>query len=314
MRGLLGGGRGGWQAVGLSPGRVDIAQVLRTSSGMPRLVRLESYARGDDDAKTLAALRKKGAIIGREACTTLMAVGDYVMAQMEAPRVPDPELASAVRWSLKDMLDYPVDTATVDVARIPVEQSLGRPPQLFAIAASNVVLAPLIQAFDAAKLNLQVVDIPEMAQRNIAALLEEDNRGLAMLTFDANGGLLTFTFQGELYFARRVEITSEQLATPDLDRRGVLFDRIGLELQRSLDSFERMYSFISVSKVVLGPGSFVADLEIFLRDYGYVPVQALDLTSVIDCAGVPEIRQPDLQAERLMIIGAALRDADQGSS
>ena len=313
MRGLLGGNRGVWQAVGLYPGRIDVAHVAHGAGGKPRLQRLESYARGDDDAKTLAALRKKG-VLGREACTTLLTAGDYLMAQVEAPGVPDAELASAVRWSLKDMLDYPVDAATVDVARIPVEQSSGRTPQLFAIAANNAVLAPRIQAFDAARLNLQVIDIPEMAQRNVAALLEEENRGLAMLTFDASGGLLTFTYRAELYFARRVEITSEQLATPDLDKRGALFDRIGLELQRSLDNFERMYNFISVSKVVLGPGGFVADLEVFLRDYVYVPLQTLDLTAVIDCAGVPEIRQPDLQAERLMIIGAALRDADRGSA
>lgn len=308
-----GNGRGGWCAVGLSPGRVDVAHVERPVGGKPRLLLLESYARGDDDAKALTALRKKG-VLGKVPCTTLLSTGEYLLAQVEKPNVPDAELVSAVRWSLKDLLDYPVDAATIDVANIPADQAAGRAPQLFAVASNNAILAPRIQAFDAARAGLQVIDIPEMAQRNIAALLEDENRGLALLSFDAGGGLLTFTYRGELYLSRRIDVSSEHLATPDTERRGVFFDRIGLELQRSLDNFERMYSFISVSKVVLGPGSYMADLQDFLRDYVYVPVHALDLASVLDCAGIPEIRQPDLQAERLTIIGAALRDDSGGGA
>lgn len=307
MRGLFKGNQDGWLAIGLFPGRIDVAQVVCSAGASPRLLRLESYARGDDDAKALAALRKRAGLGGGR-CTTILAFGDYQLVQVEAPSVPDAELVSAVRWSVKENLDFPVESATVDVARIPT-QSAGRAPSLFVVAANNALLAPRIQAFDAARLDLRVIDIPEMAQRNVAALVEETNRGLAMLTFDASGGLLTFTHGGELYLARRIEITSEQLATTDVERRAAYFERIGLELQRSLDNFERMYSSISVSKVMLGPGTIADELAAFLRDYVYVAVEILDLPKVIDCEGVPEIRQPDLQAERFLLIGAALREA-----
>lgn len=313
MRGFFKGNQGDWLAIGLFPGRIDVAQVARSPGSRPRLTRLESYARGDDDGKALSALRKRANLASGRG-TTLMAPGNYQMVQVEAPSVPDAELVSAVRWSIKENLDFPIETATVDVARIPVNEGGGRPPSLFAVAASNAILQPLIQAFDTARIDLQVIDIPEMAQRNIAVLAEEENRGLAMLTFDAGGGLLTFTFHGELYLARRIEVTSEQLATTDADRRSGLFDRIGLELQRSLDNFERMYSFISVSKVVLGPGAIAEELAAFLRDYVYVTVELLDLQTVLDCAAVPEIRQPELQAERLLLIGAALRDSAGGAA
>lgn len=313
MRGLFRGNQDGWLAIGLFPGRIDVAQVVRSAGARPRLLRLESYARGDDDAKALAALRKR-ASLGGGRCTTVLASGDYQLVQVEAPSVPDAELVSAVRWSVKENLDFPVESATVDVVRIPAGQSSGRAPSLFVVAANNASLAPRIQAFDAARLDLHVIDIPEMAQRNVAALVEETNRGLAMLTFDASGGLLTFTHGGELYLARRIEITSEQLATTDIDRRAAYFERIGLELQRSLDNFERMYSSISVSKVVLGPGTIADELAAFLRDYVYVAVEILDLPKVIDCEGVPEIRQPDLQAERFLLIGAALREAGSGGA
>ena len=45
------------------------------------------------------------------------------MQLVEAPSVPATEVKSAVRWELKDLLDYPVDAATVDVADVPKDQS-----------------------------------------------------------------------------------------------------------------------------------------------------------------------------------------------
>ena len=39
---------------------------------------------------------------------------------------------------------------------------------------------------------LEVVDVPELAQRNLAHLLELEGRGLALLALDERGGLLTF--------------------------------------------------------------------------------------------------------------------------
>lgn len=54
-------------------------------------------------------------------------------------------------------------------------------------------MAPLVQAFQAARVPLAAVDLPELSQRNLAALFEEGGRGLATLIFDDDEGLLTFT-------------------------------------------------------------------------------------------------------------------------
>lgn len=91
---------------------------------------------------------------------------------------------------------------------------------------------------------LAAIDLPEISQRNLAALFEQDGRGLATLVFDDDEGLLTFTVGGELLVARHVEITARQLTTADDDRRGILFERIALDIQRSLDNFDRTYSAI----------------------------------------------------------------------
>ncbi len=301
----------GWLALAFHPERVDVAHVQRRPGARPQVTRLESFARQGEEAALLATLRKQREL-GRHVCTTVLEPGAYQLVQVPAPAVPPEEMAAAVRWGLKDALDFPVDNATVDVLPIPLDEAAGRTPQVFAVAADNTRLAPRIQSCDAAGLALQAVDVPELAQRNLAALVEEENRGLAFLTFDAAGGMLTVTWRGELYLSRRIDISSTQLQVADSERRTALFERIGLELQRSLDNFERVFSFISVSRLAIGPGSLAEPLAAFLRDYVYIPVDLFDLVAVLDCSAVPELREPALQAERLLVVGAALRTAEAG--
>lgn len=296
----------GWLAAGFFAGRIDIAHVQRPAGQRPRLIRLESYARTGDDAADLAALAKQKGLSAYR-LTTLLDANSYQLLAVDAPEVPEEEVREAVRWRLKDMVDYPVEAATVDVLSLPVVMA-GRAPGLLAVSVSDTVLAPRLQAFDKIRLDLQAVDIPELAQRNVAALFEDENRGLAMLALDESGGLLTFTYQGELCVSRHIEVTTAQLQAADEARRAVLLERIGLELQRSLDNFERQYTTISVSKVLVGPCPSAPGLVEYLRDYVYLPVVAADLRTVIDCGTVPALDEPALQAERLLVIGAALRD------
>lgn len=311
MFGFLRRKQGGWLAVGFYADRIDFAHVERSAQGRPRLLRLESYARAGDDAQTLALLAKKKGFAAYS-CTTLLAPGNYQVLPVEAPEVGEAELREALRWQLKDSLEFPAEAATIDVLQLPVGQMPGRALNIIAVAGNNLVLAPCIARFDQSGMDLQAVDIPEMAQRNIAALFETENRGLAMLTFDASGGMLTFTYHGELCVSRRIEITSTQLAEADEGRRSALYERIGLELQRSLDNFERQYTMISVAKVLVGLSAVSTGLIESLRDLVYVPIEVADLSSVIDCDAVPEVRQPVLQGERFCLIGAALRDVTAG--
>jgi MSHA biogenesis protein MshI len=153
---------------------------------------------------------------------------------------------------------------------------------------------------------LSVIDIPAMAQRNIAALAETAGRGLAMLSFNAEGGLLTVSFEGELYLARTIEITPAQLQDEDMERRHAIFDRLMLELQRSLDHFERQFQFISVSRMVLAPID-APGLPEYLSSNMYLPVETLDLRTVLDLEAVPELADIGLQHRCFMALGAALR-------
>jgi len=241
-------------------------------------------------------------------CTTVLAGGDYQFMSVESPGVPREELKSAMRWRLKDILDFPIDEATFDVLDIPLDpNAVARPQQsVFAIAARNGVIAARQKMFNAAKIKLRVIDIPEMAQRNVSALLEPEGRGVAMLSFGEDGGLLTVSWRGELYLSRRIDVTVAQILDDDHDRKHQSFDKITLELQRSLDNFERQFAFISVAKLVLAPTGAVG-LDEYLSSNLYTRVETLDLANVLDLERVPDLADPARQQRFFVPIGAALR-------
>jgi MSHA biogenesis protein MshI len=296
----------GWCAVALGADRFDIAQVRRPSGRRPELAALSSFRRSGDDLDAMKRLRRE-LKLGKERCTTLLGSGEYRFVTTDLPAVPEAEIKDAMRWRVKDLVDLPVESATIDVLDIPGEATGGRARQGFVVVAGNDVIGGRMALFEQAKVPLEAIDVPEFAQRNIAALFEEPNRGLAMLTFDDRGGLLTFNFKGELYFVRNSEASPTQLAAAEGEIRERMFERLALEVQRSLDTFDRVNSHIPVTRLLVVPPAAEGFVD-YMRQSLSIPVEIPDLTQVIDCAQVPELKQPSRQAECLRVIGAALRE------
>lgn len=294
----------GWLSIAMREGRVDFVHMRREPGRKPLVALADSVEQGVDEAATLAAL-KKPMRLNRYRCTVLLRHGKYQLIQTEAVTGPLDEAREVVRWKLKDQVEFPVDTAAIDLLPIPSD---GRSPQVFAALSPESTIAPLVQAFQAAKVPLAAIDVPEMSQRNLAALFEEDGRGLATLIFDDDEGLLTFTQNGELLVVRHVEIPARQLIAADTERRDMLFERIALDVQRSLDNFDRVYSAVPLAKILVAPIPGVDGFLAYLRANLTLPVVPLDVSGVLDLAAVPELLDPTRQFQCLRAIGAALRD------
>ncbi|MDB5825701.1 MAG: agglutinin biosis protein MshI [Herminiimonas sp.] len=242
-------------------------------------------------------------------CTALLNAGDYQILTLDAPNVPKEELKAAIRWRLKDMLEFHVDDAAIDVLDIPGDKDAPtRAHSMFAVAAKNQLIAARQEQFEKNKLMLDVIDIPEMAQRNIAALFEAEGRGLAMLYFDNAGGLLTVSHGGELHLSRRMDVSLAQLQNASESERTDYFERVTVEVQRSLDHFDRHSRHISLSKLLLAPnGTGNGALQAYLAANLYLAVETLRLEDVLDISGSPELISEDGQQCFFLTIGAALR-------
>jgi MSHA biogenesis protein MshI len=296
----------GWVAVVRRMARLDVARVVCLTGGRPEILALDSYKIEGDEPESLERLAKTKSL-QRNQCVTLLGEVDYRLVQVDAPTVPAEERVQALRWRLKDMVDFPVDTAALAVADIPTDA--GRQASVFVVAAPAATVSGCMAKFAQAKFNLQAIDIPEMAVRNVAVLFEEPNRGLAFLLLSEDHSLLVITYKGELYLSRRIDMTAEALSPEDSERRLAIRERLALELQRTLDNFDRQYGFISVSRLVVATEKDSAGLVAALGENLYLPLLAMDLSDVADFSTLPELRQLERQAQGVLAIGAALRAA-----
>lgn len=294
----------GWMSVVRHGDRIDLAHVIHSAGKRPEIKLFDSFRIEKSEADALSRLGQSHGL-KRYRCAVLLNENDYRLVQIEAPAVPPEERVQALRWRLKDVVDFTVDDAAIAVADIPTEG--GRQASVFAVVAPASVVGERMALFHEKKIPLEAIDIPEMAVRNVAVLFEEPNRGLAFLALTQGDSLLTITCGGELFLSRRIEIDSDALAKADEERRRQILERLALELQRTLDNFDRQYGFISVSRLLVSSEFDCAGTVAGLVENLYLPVQAADLATVADFAALPELRSAERQAQSLLAIGAALR-------
>jgi MSHA biogenesis protein MshI len=295
----------GWVAVAISKRGIHIAQTKFIGS-RPQVTKCAFYPLAEVSASALEKVRKDAQLVDFK-CTTLLSASEYQLMMVDAPNVPVNELKTAIRWKIKDSLNYHIDDATIDVLQIPSNKyGSDRPQSLYAVAASNETIRKRIELFEKAKIELGVIDIPETAQRNIAALFEVEARGLAMLTFGDEGGLLTITCDGELFLARRIDITLGQLQDADENLRQQYQDRVELEVQRSLDYFDRQFHHIPVNRILLSAPASIGLDKLLTSSLG-IPVEMLDLAQGMDIFAVPELSDSEFASYALPVLGAALR-------
>jgi MSHA biogenesis protein MshI len=301
--------RDGWMAISLQAEGACVAHVERSSQGKYS-VEMAGFFSGrlDDDGEALGKIAKD-LHADRYRWTNVLSPGEYQLLSVEAPNVPPDELKTAIRWRLKDMLDFHIEDATVDVIDVPADKKApGRARAMYAVAAHNRLIEKRQSLFDTARMTVRVIDIPEMAQRNVSNLIEADGRGVAMLSFQGGSGLLTMTWSGDLYLSRRIDVSLEQLQDLDVAQRESAYERVTQEVLRSLDHFDRQYHFVTLGKFVLAPlGELVSGLEAHLAANLYLPVETLRLEQVADISKVPELKSAQGQHRYFMAVAAAMR-------
>nr|WP_315481380.1 agglutinin biogenesis protein MshI [uncultured Undibacterium sp.] len=285
------------------------ASVRLQTDGLPIVEFLSFYPKSDQAWPVLLERLARETPAKQKQCLLQLNSNEYQWFAIDALNVPADELKNALVWRLKELIDYPIESASFDVLTVPGDiHNGGRNQSLIVIVAANQQLIANQNLFVNAKLPLRLIDVPEMAQRNISARLEIEGRGLAMLSFDAQGGLLTVTYGGELYLSRRLDISTKDLDSQSLQERDASFERISLELQRSLDHFDRQHNYITTAKLVVAP---LGEVAIFLQQYlssnMYLPVEILDLAQLVNIDKIPELKSAERQRIFLSVIGAALR-------
>ena len=149
----------GWLAINCLKDRVDLAHVQQVSGQLPEVALLESYATEGDLQGALQRLRKEKRLHSYR-CVVMLNSGDFQVLQVEAPSVPLDERRQALRWQIKDMLDYPVEAATLDVLDIPGQQGSGRAQQVLVVHQAQGAARPIERLIPFVDAYVDEVDLP----------------------------------------------------------------------------------------------------------------------------------------------------------
>jgi MSHA biogenesis protein MshI len=290
---------------------VAIAKVRREVNVPPVLERamFQPSASPEERAEVLPRLIESQEL-DRALGVTALELGSYSLVLVEAPDVKPDELRAAIRWRIRDLIDFHIDDAVVDAFEIPQKNTAGRNRMMYAVVAKSGDVRALIDELTRAGLRLDVVDIPEMALRNIAALLPEDSAGMALLHLGEQRGLIVITRQQKLYMSRRIEtglsaLPDTAIHAGDRDTIEDWLDRIITEIQRSLDYYDSHFSEPPVSAVVVCPtGREIPGMTEYMTKQLGIAARILDVNAIID-SELP--LDGATQADCLLAIGAALR-------
>ncbi len=245
-----------------------------------------------------------------QALLGLASRAQYKLVATEAPEVPREEWSDALRWTMRDQVDFPVDDALIDVLEVPEDTAVRQTHLVMAAVLSRQAYGEIELACDNVGQQWTALDIAEVALRNISALAEQDDQAHALMAFGQDHAVLVITYKGELVMARQIDVPVASLVGAAASREAAL-NRVSLEVVRTLDTFERLHSQLSLSGLsVLPPNHLGDEIVALLSEQVFIPVKACNLADWIDLDALGE------EADRLArhatlnevaVIGAAMR-------
>ena len=327
----------------------QLAYVQATrESGSLVVKRMGVEQQGSDKLKDFAA-RMIESGLGNSNAMVMLGIEQCMLLQIPAPSVPPDELRAAVRYQIRDMVDTHIVDLTLDVLLVGdgQDKSAG---QVFVVAATNTVVREALQLAEAMEWDCRVIDVQEMAQRNLQSAWAKtvgfaERATAALVVVNEKQALFTITAREELYYSRRLDLPEGFMSmqwdsdvhqtptaldaytpvgeyVPDYGSPASGFgaedstlggndraQRFLVEVQRSLDLWDRTWTSLPMAGVAVCAGSRSADLADWLsRGLGQA-VAVMDPARLFD--GVPELNEQE-RMQCLPLLGLLLRVEGNG--
>ena len=285
---------------------IAVVRIARRKNDAPPVISeclLRPLDKQQDLDKTLKSLSKELGLKNSR-CTTLLAEQNYKLLMTDRPKVPDTELAAALSWQIKDLIDQPVDETTFEVFPAPPAADITAAESSYVVAAENDAIQRSVAPLANANINLHCIDIQEMALRNLTMLMPETEQGKVLLWLNKNNGILIIARDGEIYLSRSISIGIDDLSDESNQDRNI--DALILEIQRSLDYYETRYQTNPITSILLAPGisTRIPALATLIQQTLAIDARPFELDQYIEYSTeMPENWQRDF----FIPIGAALR-------
>lgn len=247
-------------AIALRHGRVNFAVLKNSKKGIaPQLIVNDEVAvERQDYAQAVEALLARYAKLNLKYAPTQLVLGPRLVQQtsLDKPALSEEELAQALPWMLKDLIDIPAADMVADFYEPPV-QLAGR-EKIHVVAVKRSWLSEILQPVHAAKLDIQGIVNEDIAM--CALFAESEPPAMVVSQYGQQQAQLVLIKQRGLVVSRQLKpIQSIQAqAVPDPHES----EELAIELQRSLDYFSGQLRQAPLQHIYLAlPGSHLSEFR-----------------------------------------------------
>jgi MSHA biogenesis protein MshI len=247
-------------------------------------------------------------------CFCVLDDSSYELLLIDTPLVPEDEITDALRWQVQELIDSDIDDMVMEGFKQPNKN------KTYAAVSKKQSISQLVNFVDAIGLKLISIDIPELSYRNLVdgITIETHDESVtldvektidqslalaqskALLIIGEGEGHLLIFKNSNIYLSRKFPIRSvENIEDDDLE------DTLVLEIQRSLDYFERQTNEIIPNTILFIDSKksfdtikYISILEKNLQQ-NILPLQSKDIFNALKFV--------KNDADMLMLCGAALR-------
>ncbi len=284
---------------------VAVCHIKANGTDKPKLCAYE-FSASEKNAQHESLLKKavsKLKLQGASA-SVLLSPGQYQLLLIESPDVAEEELKQAVRWRIKDLVDFDVGTAAIDVIQLPEDAFPSGRQMVYVVAAKPAVIDSARHLAEGAGLELKYVDVAETALNNLLRNDDLKHQGTALMYLQPRQGMVNLIRNNSLYLSRGIRANIADLENSVLSESDA-FNHLVLEIQRSLDYYESQLGQAPATHLFLTPlaGGIVHLSEALDANLG-VRVDLLDLPSILE--GVEDMPL-EMQQNCVLAVAGAMR-------
>lgn len=248
--------------------------------------------------KSLSEDVEKYHLHGRS-CQVILTPALYQLLLMDAPAVAEHEMAKALRWQLKGLIDYPLNDIAIDTFTVPPHGAGLARKKVFCSITLQSALINNMTLFENCLLNVTAIGIAELALSRLVSLEHLPSQAPSIvISFDDETCQLHVYYDGDLYLLRTLSMSKTIVHPGSSANQNML-----LEIQRSIDYCLMELKFPEPKRVFFTPSFYEAsDLFIFLQAELGKEVKLLDVNSFFTSPPIA----PEVLAKTFYAIGGAL--------
>lgn len=210
-------------------------------------------------------------------CHLVLSPKQYQIVQVDKPNVPADELLAALKWSIKDQVNFPVDDVTLDYFDAPL---ISGQQKINVVCAQHSILKKIVLELHQQDINLTNITVEEFS---FTQLLGVENDAKLLVCQQPNEDIIILIVKaGQLFSHRRLRGTAKVgLRSVDELSMGII-DNLSIEIQKSIDFFERQLKQSPVKSIqVLLPVENEAFIARKLSENTHLNVELLTLPKLL---------------------------------